>query len=153
MRGGFGRPAAPVILGRRNVTARLAALMAAARDGEGGALEVAFGLDTGSPDPFLVGIATLELLAEAAGDRPLLCAVDDAQWLDDASAGALAFLARRVAAEKMVVLAATRPPDRASGLDGLPGLTVPRRSRPARPPNSRAPGNGPAAAPRTATSG
>ncbi|GAA4233626.1 LuxR family transcriptional regulator [Actinomadura meridiana] len=89
-----------------------------------GALEVAFGLDTGTPDPFLVGIATLGLLAEAAGDRPLLCAIDDAQWLDQASARALAFLARRVGAEEMVVLAATRPLDGPSDLDGLPGLTV-----------------------------
>ncbi|MFI0482973.1 AAA family ATPase [Actinomadura sp. 9N215] len=89
-----------------------------------GALEVAFGLEAGTPDPFLVGIATLELLAEAAGDRPLLCAVDDAQWLDHASARALAFLARRLGAEKVIMLAATRTPSRTSELDGLPGLTV-----------------------------
>src|SRR3954451_7408705 len=64
------------------------------------ALEAAFGLRHASaPSPFLVGLAVLGLITEAAGDRALLCIVDDAQWLDDASARAVAFVARRLDAE------------------------------------------------------
>ncbi|MFF5205270.1 ATP-binding protein [Streptosporangium sp. NPDC000396] len=88
------------------------------------ALEIAFGLDTGTPDPFLVGIATLGLLVETVRERPLLCVVDDAQWLDHASAKALAFLARRVAAERVAVVFSLREPSRLPELDGLPSLTV-----------------------------
>ncbi|MFI6840818.1 ATP-binding protein [Nonomuraea africana] len=88
------------------------------------ALEVAFGLDTGTPDPFLVGIATLGLLVETVRERPLLCLVDDAQWLDHASARALAFLARRVAAERVAVVFSLREPSRLPELDELPGLTL-----------------------------
>ena len=62
------------------------------------ALGVAFGLETGAaPDRFLVGLAALSLLSEAAEQQPLLCVIDDAQWLDRASAQALAFVAHAAA--------------------------------------------------------
>jgi DNA-binding CsgD family transcriptional regulator len=87
------------------------------------ALGVAFGLLAGEPpDRFLVGVAVLSLLSEAAGERPLLCVVDDAQWLDRASAQALAFAARRLLAEPVALLFATREP--AGEFTGLPELLV-----------------------------
>ena len=87
------------------------------------ALAVAFGLSAGpAPSPFLVGLAALGLLSEAAEERPLLCVVDDAQWLDRASARALAFVARRLLAEKVaLVFAARELPD---ALAGFPELHV-----------------------------
>ncbi|MFH0518470.1 AAA family ATPase [Streptomyces sp. M41] len=85
------------------------------------ALEIAFGLDTGTPDPFLVGVASLGLLVESVEERPLLCVVDDAQWLDQASAKALAFLARRVSAESIALVFAARRTSRMPELDALPG--------------------------------
>ncbi|MEC3979596.1 ATP-binding protein [Amycolatopsis sp. H20-H5] len=88
------------------------------------ALEVAFGLATGPPDFFRVGLATLELLAAAARQRPLLCVIDDAQWMDSASAKALTFLARRVTAEPVAMVLAVRQPCAASELDELPGLDI-----------------------------
>jgi len=85
------------------------------------ALEVAFGLTAGrAPDPFLVGLAVLGLLAEAAEEQPLFCVVDDAQWLDSASARALAFAARRLLAERIAVMVATR--ELGDALAGLPEL-------------------------------
>jgi DNA-binding CsgD family transcriptional regulator len=88
-----------------------------------GALAVAFGLGAGpAPNPFLVGLAVLGLLAEAAEQQPLLCVVDDAQWLDSASARALAFAARRLLAEKIAVIFATR--ELSEALAGFPELHV-----------------------------
>ncbi|MGW6979691.1 helix-turn-helix transcriptional regulator [Streptomyces sp. NPDC054932] len=98
------------------VTGRLTTLPAPHRK----ALEIAFGLDTGTPDPFLVGVASLGLLAENVGERPLLCVVDDAQWLDRASAKALAFLARRISAEPIALVFAAREPGHLPELDELP---------------------------------
>ena len=73
------------------------------------ALGVAFGLSAGqAPSPFLVGLAALGLLSEAAEQQPLLSLVDDAQWLDGASARALAFVARRLLAERVALAFATR---------------------------------------------
>jgi DNA-binding CsgD family transcriptional regulator len=82
------------------------------------ALEVALGLSAGrTPNPFLVGLAVLNLFSEAAEERPLLCVVDDAQWLDRASARILAFVARRLLAERIVVVFAAREP-----IDSLRGF-------------------------------
>ncbi|GGK22308.1 LuxR family transcriptional regulator [Streptomyces camponoticapitis] len=88
------------------------------------ALQVAFGLATGVPDEFRLGLATLELLATAARERPLLCLIDDAHWLDAASSKALAFLARRISSEPVAMVFAVRLPSPAGELDGLPGLAV-----------------------------
>ena len=87
------------------------------------ALATAFGLRSGpAPDRFLVGLATLSLLSEVAEDHPLVCLVDDAQWLDRASAQVLAFAARRLEAESVGVLFAARVPG--DELGGLPELVV-----------------------------
>ena len=87
------------------------------------ALRIAFGLDAGpAPDRFLVGLAVLSLLWEVAGDQPLVCVVDDVQWLDRASVQVLAFAARRLQAEAVLVIFAAREPD--ADLDGLPELMV-----------------------------
>jgi hypothetical protein len=87
------------------------------------ALEIVQGVrDGGAPDPLLVGLAVLSLLSELAGRQPLLCIVDDAQWLDSDSAHALAFAARRVGREAVVLLFAARQlPD---PLAGIPQLGV-----------------------------
>jgi DNA-binding CsgD family transcriptional regulator len=76
------------------------------------ALEIVFGLSGGPPpDRFLVGLGVLSLLSDAAHERALLCVVDDAQWLDQASALALPFVARRLMAEPIGIVFATREPD------------------------------------------
>jgi tetratricopeptide (TPR) repeat protein len=83
------------------------------------ALEITFGMSAGAPpDRFLVALATLSLLSEAAQERPLLCVIDDAQWLDRASAQVLAFVARRLLAEPVVLLFAAR--ETTDAVAGLP---------------------------------
>src|SRR5216683_434701 len=87
------------------------------------ALRTAFGIAAGPPpDRFLVGLAVLSLLSGAAGERPLVCLVDDEQWLDRASAQALGFAARRLAADPVGLVFAAREPG--PELTGLPELEV-----------------------------
>ena len=94
------------------------------------ALGTALGLREGdAPDRFLVGLAVLSLLSDAAEERPLICVVDDAQWLDGASAQALAFVARRLGAESVGLVFAVREPAGEQHLEGLPELVVGRARR------------------------
>ena len=87
------------------------------------ALRIAFGIAVGPPpDRFLVGLAVLSLLSEVAGERPLICLIDDEQWLDRASAQALGFTARRLGADPIGLVFAGRGPG--PGLAGLPALEV-----------------------------
>jgi DNA-binding CsgD family transcriptional regulator len=87
------------------------------------ALCVAFGLSSGAaPSPFLVGLAVLGLLSEAAERQPLLCVIDDAQWLDGATSQALTFVARRLLAERIALVFGTR--DTGGDLARLPQLRI-----------------------------
>jgi DNA-binding CsgD family transcriptional regulator len=89
------------------------------------ALATVFGQNTGpAPDPFLVGLATLTLFAEIAEQQPLVCIVDDAQWLDSASAQILGFVARRLLAERVVLVCAARTGTGDDVLAGLPELSI-----------------------------
>lgn len=88
------------------------------------ALETAFGLSAGAPpDRFLIGLAVLNLLADVAERQPLVCLIDDAQWLDQVSAQTLAFVARRLLAERVLLVFAMRPAD-GHPLRGLPHLQI-----------------------------
>ncbi|HEV7932517.1 MAG TPA: AAA family ATPase [Actinomadura sp.] len=89
------------------------------------ALEVAFALrDDAVPDLFRVGLAVLDLLSGAGREQPIVCVVDDAQWLDHASAEVLEFVARRVEAEPVAFLFAMRDPEAPGLFDGLPAQTL-----------------------------
>jgi DNA-binding CsgD family transcriptional regulator len=89
------------------------------------AIATAFGLSEGTqPDRFLVGLAVLSLLSNAAEEQPLICLVDDVQWLDRSSAQVLAFVARRLAAEAVVLLFAEREPATVDELGGIPELRL-----------------------------
>jgi DNA-binding CsgD family transcriptional regulator/tetratricopeptide (TPR) repeat protein len=98
---------------------RLDRLPEAQREG----LQTAFALSTGvPPDRFILGLAVLSLLADAAEEQPVVCLVDDVQWLDTASAETLAFVARRLLAESVALVLAVREPT--EELAGLPELEV-----------------------------
>ncbi|QYN34130.1 AAA family ATPase [Pseudonocardia sp. DSM 110487] len=100
---------------------RLDRLPAPQRD----ALETAFALRSGNtPDRFLIGLAALSLLSDVAEDRPLVCLVDDAQWLDHASVHTLTFVARRLFAESVALVFATRATDEDHAFRPLPELPL-----------------------------
>ena len=100
---------------------RLGQLPAPQRD----ALNTAFGMSAGPPpDRFMVGLAVLSLLADAAEEQPLICVIDDAQWLDRVSVQTLAFVARRLLAERVGLVFALREPGDEHELEGLPELVI-----------------------------
>jgi hypothetical protein len=106
---------------RARLLGRLERLAAPQRD----ALATAFGLSAAAPpDPFLVGLGVLSLFSEVAAERPLLCLVDDAQWFDPASLQALAFVARRVQAESVAMVFASRETGAERELAALAELMV-----------------------------
>lgn len=116
--GGLHQLCAPMLDG-------LAALPVPQRD----ALGTAFGLAaTRPPDRFLVGLAVLSLIANVAERDPVVCCIDDAQWLDQVSAQTLAFVARRLMAERVAMVFAVREPVLDDHLDGLPNVPITRLS-------------------------
>jgi DNA-binding CsgD family transcriptional regulator len=94
-------------------------------DPQRGALETAFGLSAEPPpDQFIVGLAVLSLLSDVAEEHPLVCVLDDAQWLDKASTVIMAFVARRLLAESVALVFAMRQGSEAHEFTGLPELTL-----------------------------
>ena len=98
-------------------------------DPQKNALRVVLGLHDGpAPDRLLVNLAVLTLLGEAGAERPTVCVIDDAQWVDRASLQALSFAARRLLADPVAMIFATRTPGAPSELAGLPELNLSRLS-------------------------
>jgi DNA-binding CsgD family transcriptional regulator len=94
-------------------------------DPQQNALRVSFGLSSGdAPDRFLVALSALTLLAEVAAERPLVCLVDDVQWLDAATSQVLGFIARRLLAESVAIVFAVREPSDERELADLPSLSL-----------------------------
>ena len=111
--------------GLHRLCAPMLARLDALPDPQQAALRVSFGLSSGeAPDRFLVAMAALTLFAEVAEERPLLCLVDDAQWLDAATFQVLGFIARRLLAESVAIVFAVREPSDERELAGLPELSL-----------------------------
>jgi hypothetical protein len=111
--------------GLHQLCAPLLGSLASLPDPQRGAIATAFGLDSGgAPDRFLLGLALLGLLSEVAGEPPLVCLVDDAQWLDRASVQALAFVGRRLFAEAVALVFVVREPSDDHELVGVPEMVV-----------------------------
>lgn len=109
--------------GLQQLCAPLSGHLGALPEPQRDALDVAFGRAVGTaPDRFLVGLAVLSLLAAAAAARPVVCVIDDAQWLDQVTVQTLGFVARRLLAEPVALVFAVR--DSPALLEGLPELTV-----------------------------
>src|SRR4051794_38677207 len=111
--------------GLQRLCAPMLAQLDALPDPQQNALRVSFGLSSGDPpDRFLVALAALTLFAEVAEERPLLCLVDDAQWLDRATSQVLGFVARRLLAEPIALVVAVREPSDERELADLPDLLL-----------------------------
>jgi DNA-binding CsgD family transcriptional regulator len=111
--------------GLHHLCAPMLAQLDALPDPQQNALRVSFGLSSGdAPNRFLVALAALTLFAEVAGERPLLCLVDDAQWLDAATSQVLGFIARRLLAESVAIVFTVREPSDERELGELPELSL-----------------------------
>src|SRR3954449_9489293 len=111
--------------GLHRLCAPMLAQLDALPDPQQNALRVSFGLSSGDPpDRFLVALAALTLFDEVAGERPLLCLVDDAQWLDAATSQVLGFVARRLLAESVAIVFTVREPSDIGVLSDLPELSL-----------------------------
>src|SRR4051812_16725184 len=111
--------------GLHRLCAPMLAQLDALPDPQQTALRISLGLSSGdAPDRFLVALAALSLFAEVAEERPLLCLVDDAQWLDAATSQVLGFIARRLLAESVAIVFPVREPSDERDLADLPGLSL-----------------------------